>query len=249
MAVGGCTNILFNDGFLDICVIKPGRDFDFVLRTESSKSWTCLHAGASCSLQKLVVEAARLGCDLSFLAGIPGTVGGAVLGNCGNKKTGIVEFVEKIEFISTEKNGPLIRERTLNAGDYSYRFFNKGNLKVLTDVYLKIPAGSDRNSIFKKIRHTIKEKKAAQPTKALSAGCFFKNPGPDISAGELIDRCGLKNFMFGGARVSVKHANFIENAGNATARDIFILSKIIKHYVVQRFNIELEYEVRLAGFE
>jgi UDP-N-acetylmuramate dehydrogenase len=68
------------------------------------------------------------------------------------------------------------------------------------------------------------------------------------SAGALIDECGMKGFFYGGAKVSDKHANFIENSGNATSEDIIVLSRIIKDKVKAKFGIELDYEVRMIGF-
>ena len=81
-----------------------------------------------------------------------------------------------------------------------------------------------------------------------SAGSIFKNPSNKLAAGYLIDQAGLKGAKFGGALISDKHANFIVNLGNATAKDVFYLIKIAKQKVAEKFNINLELEVKLIGF-
>jgi UDP-N-acetylmuramate dehydrogenase len=134
-------------------------------------------------------------------------------------------------------------------GDYDYRSFKLNILPTITDIYFKADC-ADRTEIFKKIRHNIKIKKSTQPLNTKNAGCFFKNPFAEVkySSGEMLDMCGLKGFGYGGARVSVKHANFLENYGNASGGDIYILSKIVKDFVKKRFKVDLEYEVKLVGF-
>jgi UDP-N-acetylmuramate dehydrogenase len=77
---------------------------------------------------------------------------------------------------------------------------------------------------------------------------FLKTLLKKQNTGEMIDICGLKGFKYGGARVSVKHANFLENYDNASGGDIYILSKLVKDFVKKRFKIDLEYEVKLVGF-
>lgn len=252
--IGGCTNVLFNDGSLDILVIQLGKDFDYI----DIKSGSHLKAGASVNLQKFIVSAAGYGYDFSFAAGIPGTVGGAVAGNSGAEGICINEKVEEIRYlVSCDKSIVKEKIKKITSSDISYRMLKLKKMILLTDIYFKIPteAQSLKNSrtskeeILKKIRDRIKEKKNKQPVNLPGAGCFFKNPANACyTAGELIDRCGLKGFRFGGASVSEKHANFI-NSSNASARDIHTLSEIIKQYVKDKYNINLENEVKLVGFK
>jgi UDP-N-acetylmuramate dehydrogenase len=248
--IGGGTNILFADDFIDTVVIKLAGGFNYIKITgENKDSGNIISAGAAYSLERFVVQAAKSGFDFSFLAGIPGTLGGAVAGNAGNPQYGICRYLKSIRYAGLKEHSFLSLDAQISGDDYAYRSFKLKILPVITDVYLTADAAG-RTEIFKKIRHNIKIKKSVQPLNTRNAGCFFKNPskGAKYGAGEMIDMCGLKGFKYGGARVSVKHANFLENYDNASAGDIYILSKIVKDFVKKRFKINLEYEVKLVGF-
>jgi len=241
--IGSGTNILFNDGFLNIAVLKLGKEFNYLQFAKTGK----IIAGAACNLQKFVVDCARHGYDFSFLAGIPGTVGGAVIGNSGGNGNSLNDYLQEIRYFAVNKNK--VEDKTIEIKNVSqYRSFHVADLAVLTDIILQ-GEKEDGVLIFKKIRENIKIKKASQPLNSKNAGCFFKNiKGCHLRVGEMIDKCGLKNFSYGGARISSKHANFLENYSNASSKDLLILSKIIKYFVKSRFNKELEYEVRIIGF-
>jgi UDP-N-acetylmuramate dehydrogenase len=248
--IGGGTNTLFADDFIDAAVIKLTGDFNYIkIAAGNEKSGNIISAGAAYSLERFVVEAAKKGFDFSFLAGIPGTLGGAVAGNAGGPQSGICRYLKSIRFAGLKEHSFLMLKAQISGDDYAYRSFKLNIFPVITDIYLTADC-SDRTEIFKKIRHNIKIKKSAQPLNTKNAGCFFKNPSAEAeySSGEMIDICGLKGFRYGGAKVSVKHANFLENYDNASGGDIYILSKIVKDHVNKRFKIDLEYEVRLVGF-
>jgi UDP-N-acetylmuramate dehydrogenase len=248
--IGGGTNILFADDFIDIAVIKLTDEFNYLkIAAGNKKNDNIISVGAAYSLERFVVEAAKNGFDFSFLAGIPGTLGGAVAGNAGSMQYGICRYLKSIRFAGPKDHSFSSLEAQISGDDYDYRSFNLKIFPVITDIYLKADCG-DRIEIFKKIRHNIKIKKSTQPLNTKNAGCFFKNPSAEAeySSGEMIDKCGLRGFKYGGARVSVKHANFLENFDNASGGDIYILSKIVKDYVNKRFKIDLEYEVKLVGF-
>ncbi len=244
MVIGDGTNILFSDKYIDLVLLKLGRDFDYLEFSDENK----IIAGAAYKLLKFVAAAAARGYDFSNLSGIPGTIGGSVIGNSGSKYKGICDFVERVSYISN-KGGNIIEE-TIGLGDddFGYRYFYIPDLIVLTRIVLNARK-SDRNNILEKIASSIKNKKLTQPVNVKNSGCFFKNIiGCHESTGELIEKCGLKGFIYGGARISDKHANFIENFDNASSEDIFILSKIVKDMVMDKFKIELEYEVKVVGF-
>jgi UDP-N-acetylmuramate dehydrogenase len=248
--IGGGTNTLFADGFIDTAVIKLAGDFNYLkIAAENKESDNIISAGAAYSLERFVVETAKSGFDFSFLAGIPGTVGGAVAGNAGDTQSGVCRYLKSISYAGLKEHSFLSLKSQISGDDYAYRSFKLNIPAVITDIHLT--AGrADRTEIFKKIRHNIKIKKSVQPLNTKNAGCFFKNPSAEAkySSGEMIDICGLKGFKYGGAKVSVKHANFLENYDNASAGDIYILSKIVKDLVKKRFEINLEYEVKLVGF-
>ena len=248
--IGGGTNILFADDSIDAAVIKLTGDFDYVkIAAENKKSGNIISAGAAYSLERFVVETAKNGFDFSFLAGIPGTVGGAVAGNAGSLQSGICRYLKSIRYAGLKEHSFSSLDAKISGDDYAYRSFKLDIFPVITDIHLTADS-SDRTEIFKKIRNNIKIKKSAQPLNTKNAGCFFKNPSAEAeySSGEMIDICGLKGFKYGGARVSLKHANFLENYDNASGGDIYILSKIVKDFVKKRFKIDLEYEVKLVGF-
>jgi len=235
MVIGEGTNVLFNEGFLNFVVVKLGKSFKY-FRIGGDR----IEAGAAYSLQKFVIDAAKQGYDFSALAGIPGTLGGAVYGNSGD----ICSYVISIDCLFEGGRRGKVR---IGKANYSYRRLEVAGLKAILSIQFKAPK-SDSNAIFKKIRDQIKQKKKTQPLKDKSGGCFFKNPS-GLSAGKLIEGCGLKSFRYGGAAVSAKHANFIINLGNASADDIYVLSAIIRDMVYLKYDVWLENEVRMIGFK
>ncbi len=106
---------------------------------------------------------------------------------------------------------------------------------------------ADARILKEEASEIIKLRRSRQPTRLPSAGCFFKNPGIEKSAGQLIDMAGFKGKAVGGAQVSEKHANFIVNRGGATASDILKLSEMIQEKVHTLFGVILEPEVRIVG--
>ncbi len=239
IVIGSGTNILFNEGFLDILLIKLGNYFKKIEVFPNGE----IKVGAACNLGKFIVKAAIRGSDFSFLAGIPGTIGGAVKGNSGTKDFSICKCVKRIEYISID--GKLM-EIDIDKDMHDYRKLLIKNISVITSIILKGKKGHKKN-IFDSIRQRIKQKKNSQPLNTKNAGCFFKNPDGD-SAGKLIEESGLKGFRYGGAAISKKHANFLINYDNASAEDIFILSLIVNEIVRDRFGINLQNEVKMIGF-
>ncbi len=241
--IGRGSNTLIGDCSKTV-VIKLGKNFDYVEFDDDNGFIT---AGASCNLGKFIIKCAKKRYDFSFLAGIPGTVGGAVFGNCGNQVESLCDYIESIECIRILKNK--ILKENLKIFKYGYRFLKIDNMAVITRVFLKKDK-MERELIYNNIKENILKKKNSQPLNSFNCGCFFKNPlNSKKTAGALIDSLGLKGFSYGGASVSIKHANFIENRGNAMPEDIYNLVKIIAGLVNEKFRIKLEYEVKLVGFE
>jgi len=242
--LGSGTNVVLPGGVFGTIIVKLGKSFDHC----AFEADGTICAGGTFSTQTLVMKAARKGYDFSPLAGIPGTIGGAVSGNSGTGALGICDYIITLKAIF-KYNDKIVYDEIDSANiEYSYRSFKLKGLIAITGLILKAREDKAEN-ILSAIQNGIVKRKLSQPVRAKTCGCFFKNPqGIKKSAGAMIDECGLKNFYYGGAKVSNKHANFIENSGNATSEDIMVLSRIIKDRVKAKFDIELEHEVRMIGF-
>jgi UDP-N-acetylmuramate dehydrogenase len=242
--IGGGSNTLINDNCAEI-IIKLGKNFDYAEFSDDG----FISAGASCILGKFIIKCYKNGYDFSFLAGIPGTVGGAVFGNCGNRIETICDYIESIECFRMHKNKAIKEKVKINHLNYGYRFLKIDYLSVITRINFKKEKVA-RELVYINVRENIKLKKSVQPLNTFNCGCFFKNPlNSNKTAGELIDSLRLKGFSYGGAMVSTKHANFLENNGSASSDDVYNLAKIVAGLVFENFKIRLEYEVKLVGFK
>lgn len=179
-----------------------------------------------------------------FLAGIPGTVGGALAMNAGCYGSEIWEIVVQVLSISRDGTLNLRRPADYAIGYRSVVLRSKAE-EWFAAVWLKLPRG---NSIAaqEKVRDLLKRRIMSQPLNKPNAGSVFRNP-PGVFAAQLIEQCGLKGMRIGGAMVSTKHANFIVNTGAATAADIEALIEKVRLKVKQECGIDLETEVRIIG--
>lgn len=179
-----------------------------------------------------------------FLAGIPGTVGGALAMNAGCYGSEIWEIVVQVLSISRDGTLNLRRPADYAIGYRSVVLRSKAE-EWFAAVWLKLPRG---NSIAaqEKVRDLLKRRIMSQPLNEPNAGSVFRNP-PGVFAAQLIEQCGLKGMRIGGAMVSTKHANFIVNTGAATAADIEALIEKVRLMVRQECGIDLETEVRIIG--
>jgi UDP-N-acetylmuramate dehydrogenase len=117
---------------------------------------------------------------------------------------------------------------------------------IILEAALSLERGN-KSDLKQEAEQIMQQRKNQQPWTAASAGCIFKNPAGEQSAGQLIDRAGLKGKTIGDAEVSTQHANFIINKGQATADDVLALMDFVRSTVFQRYQIELETEVRIVG--
>ena len=242
--LGSGTNTVFPDGAFGTIIVKLGKSFSHCGFTGDGT----ICAGGTCSTRTLVMKAAGQGYDLSPLAGIPGTIGGAVSGNSGTGSKGICDYIITLKAIFKYNDKIVYDEIDSAKMEYGYRYFRSNGLIAITELVLNTRKDKAEN-ILSVIHGDLVKRKLSQPVGARTCGCFFKNPsGIKKSAGAMIDECGIKGFCYGGAKVSNKHANFIENSGNATSEDIVVLSRIMKDKVREKFDIELDYEVRMIGF-
>ncbi len=205
---------------------------------------TRVYAGTGRLLSDLVFFCETHGlAGLELLSGIPGTVGGALRMNAGAFGREIGDKVETIE--AFDKTGRLMTISKKEAG-FGYRRADGIQDKILLGAWLQLESGDPET--LRQTRETILQRRAEkQPLEYPSCGSVFKRPPGDY-AGRLIEAAGLKGFRIGNAQVSEKHANFIVNLGNATARDIFNTIQAVQEKVYQQFGVWLELEVKLVGF-
>ncbi len=240
LPLGNGSNIIVPDKGTRKIFVKLSAPF-FKSKAVCENSITC---GAGLGLNEFcnIAEEHGLG-GAEFLVGIPGTIGGAIIQNAGVHQREISDIIEQIRCV--DRSGRLISLSPRQAG-LEYRFSHMKNLIIVSATFgLK---RCKRLIVRNRINRYIKERLLTQDYTAPSAGCIFKNPETNsISAGELIDRCGLKGIRIGGAMVSRRHANFIINKSNATAKDVLELIQLIKKEVEAKEGIVLKQEVEVVS--
>ncbi len=203
-------------------------------------------AGVTCAkVAKFSAKHARQGGE--FMAGIPGTVGGALAMNAGCYGAETWDVVAKVKTIN--RCGEVqIREKGVFKTSYRHVELGAEILGVdewFVGAWFELKAGNADESAHK-IKELLAKRLASQPLSLPNAGSTFRNPAGDHAA-RLIEACGLKGYQIGGAQVSTKHANFIVNLGGASAADIEQLIAHMRDIVKQQFGIELQQEVRVIG--
>jgi UDP-N-acetylmuramate dehydrogenase len=208
-------------------------------RRELSPEGDGVIVGAGVRLRRLVAWTAQVGLSgLEFMAGIPGTVGGAVVMNAGGLDGCIGNCVRAVWYAT--KSG-LLRRREGDDIVWDYRSTDIAEPVVQVELEL---VREDAETVLERMAEALVAKRRVQPVGVPSAGCFFKNPSGD-SAGRLIDAADLKGVSVGGALVSARHANFIINRGGAKASHVFELCKMVRERVRTRFGVELDNEVHV----
>jgi len=238
---GGGSNLLVSDeGFEGLTIKVQSSDFE----VRSCEIFT----EAGVLLNQLVIIALKNNLTgLEWAAGIPGTVGGAIFGNAGAFGKSIGDLIEEVEVLDSESE----KIKILGNKDckFSYRnslFKKNKNLIILSAIFqLK---KEKKSEIERKIKEYLDYRRETQPLNFPSAGSVFKNP-LGFSAGDLIEKSGLKGKKIGDVKISEKHANFILNLEKGRARDVIELIKLIKKEVKNKFGIALEEEIQYLGFK
>jgi UDP-N-acetylmuramate dehydrogenase len=179
---------------------------------------------------------------LEFLAGIPGTVGGAVAMNAGAFGREINESIKALQFVLP---GGTQVEMNRSELQFSYRRLHMEEGRLVTNTCFSLDRATPK-AVAEKMGGFLRTRKQTQPLEYPSAGSVFKNP-PGNYAGRLIEKAGLKGKKIGGAMVSEKHANYIVNKGGATAADILSLMDLVRLEVARTAGITLEAEIRILG--
>lgn len=236
IVIGKGSNIIVSDNGLDMVVIRLCGDFKKIQRLDD----TTIYCGAGLSLAGLCREAEKNSLSgLEFAWGIPGTVGGAAFMNAGAYGGEMKDVVYSVSHIDNEGRVGTIKSADL---DFSYRHsVYKNNGFIITGVTFKLKLGN-KNEIHNLMDDYMCRRKDKQPVEYPSAGSIFKRPEGNY-AGTLIEKCGLKGKTIGGAQVSEKHAGFIINKGNATAKDVASLIKFIQKTVKEKTGYDLQREV------
>lgn len=238
--IGGGSNLLVSDEGIAGTVIQLGGSLTGLQISENS-----IIAEAGVPLPFLARKAAEHGLSgLEFAAGIPGSVGGAVVMNAGAYQGQISNVIELVT--CCDASGQLI---TLHAADCGFAYRNsrfKNNRElVIVSVKMNLQPGR-KEDILEQMQKNTASRNAKQPVEYPNAGSIFKNP-PGDAAGRLIELIGAKGWRQGDAEVSEKHSNFIVNTGSASCQDVLQLVDRVKQAVYQKTGVLLEEEILFLG--
>jgi UDP-N-acetylmuramate dehydrogenase len=247
--VGVGSNLIVRDGGIEGVVIRLGRGFNAI-----AVAGDTLTAGAAALDARIARQAAAAGLDLAFLATIPGTLGGAVRMNAGCYGRYLADVFVSARAVTRRGERVVLSPENLGFG---YRSSALPDGLILTEATLRGPLDAP-DAIEERIARQVAMRDTSQPTKERSAGSTFRNPAGYSSTGQaddthelkawkLIEDAGLRGARRGGAMMSDKHANFLVNAGGATAADLEGLGEAVRAAVEARTGIALEWEVLRVG--
>ena len=242
LVVGLGSNLLIRDGgFSGTVLFTHGA-----LRRLDLEASGLIYAEAGVASPKLARFAARQGfAEAEFLAGIPGTLGGALAMNAGCHGGETWNFVEKVLMLDS-RGRKIVRTPDEFVVGYRHAGLKAGLDEVFAAAWFRFPAG-DPALAGQKIRSLLERRIATQPLQQPNAGSVFRNP-PGDHAARLIEAAGLKGTWNDGAQVSEKHANFIVNPeGKASAAGIEMLIGQVQEVVAEKFAVQLVREVRIVG--
>ena len=244
--VGLGSNLLVRDGGVRATVVFTHWALRQIQLLRKGENNIAIYAEAGIASPKVARFAALHGAaGAEFLAGIPGTVGGALAMNAGcygGETWNIVASVRTID-----RQG-VVRERAAADFNIGYRRVSGAADEAFVGATFQIPRGDGEES-HNKIKELLSKRIASQPLQQPNAGSVFRNPPNDYAA-RLIEACGLKGQRIGGAEISNKHANFIVNIGGVgvtKAADIEALIDLVQNAVREKFGVDLEREVRIIG--
>lgn len=232
---GGC-NLLVRDEGVPGLVLRLSEPAFCQVKVEGKRIW----AGTGTAVSTLISQAARHAlAGLETLVGIPGTVGGALRTNAGNRSGDIGQYVRQVEVLDNRGQAQVREREELHFADHAS---NLDDPVLLTVEFALESDASD--AIFKRMLKAWILRKAAQPLSFQSAGRIFKNPR-GLSAAALLEQADLARTRVGGAQVSDRDANYITVHPGASSRDVLRLMELMRARVQERFNIELENEITI----
>ncbi len=237
--LGNGSNILVLDNGIRGVVVK----FDEQMSALSVRRGT-VYAGSGALLKNLSKFAASNALTgLEFAVGIPGSVGGAVFMNAGAYDGEIGRVVSAVTAVTQDGKVVKYKADEVQFG-YRHSIFQE-NKQVICEVEFSLRKGEPA-AIYAKMAELTSRRESKQPLEMPSAGSTFKRP-PGYFAGTLIEETGLKGFTVGGAQVSLKHAGFVVNVGEATASDVLRLISEVQRQVFEKHGVKLHPEVRTIG--
>lgn len=232
--LGNGSNLVFTSSLYDGILIKLNNFCELEINEDN------VLVGAGYNLMKLSLKTSMLGLSgLEFATGIPGSVGGAVYMNAGAYNSSISDVLESVNVLTPDLEIKELKNEDL---DFSYRtsMFQKKDNYICLNVKFKLSFGK-KEEIMDVVNKRRERRFSTQPLEYPNAGSVFRNPVDDY-AGRLIEEIGYKGKIIGGAQVSLKHANFIINLGNATGEDIKNLIFEIKEKIKEKYDIDLKVE-------
>ena len=239
--IGNGSNILVSDKGIRGLVIKI--DIQYV-NIKELDNYVEIQVGSGTKMMALAIQLKNQGISgFEQLSGIPGTIGGAIYMNAGAYGKEMKDIVISTKCMNMK--GDIIEFSNEEQG-FKYRssIFSK-NKYIVLETKLKLQKGR-KEKIEQQMNEYLSQRKEKQPLEYPSAGSSFKRQEGLITA-KLIDECGLKGYKIGGAMVSEKHAGFIVNTGDATAKDVIELIKYIKDKVYENYKVKIEEEIKIVG--
>ena len=236
--IGVGSNLIIRDGGIDGCVIRLGRGF-----AQMESQGDTLTVGAGC----LDVNVAHYSADcalsgMEFLAGIPGTIGGALAMNAGAYGSEIKDTLLEVQVVTPEGEVKWVSPETFN---YAYRHADIPAGWIFTAAKLR-GTKADSTTIATRIAEIQKAREETQPIRSKTGGSTFRNPDGH-KAWQLVDEAGCRGFSIGDAQVSEKHCNFMINNGTATAAEIEALGDEVRKRVKAHSGIDLHWEIKRIG--
>lgn len=237
--IGNGSNLLVCDEGIHGIVLKIEIK-KFIIQKDNQKNIVTL--GAGCKLGEIAFKLADKGISgFEFASGIPGTIGGAIRMNAGAYGSEIKDIVNNITYL--DRSGEIYKINKQEAQfEYRKSIFSKKDY-IIVEAEFELNDGK-KEEIKEKMKEYQKSRIERQPIEYPSAGSVFKR-GEGFITAKLIDECGLKGYKIGDAQISEKHAGFIINKGNATAKDVEKLIKYIKEKVFEKFGVEIETEIEV----
>jgi UDP-N-acetylmuramate dehydrogenase len=242
---GGCNTLFSDNGFPGLVLDMSGFERNHVMIDGTRVR---VSAGTSIHHFAMALKEASLG-GLEFLAHLPGTVGGALVMNAGfgkdvlGHRQEIGNRVVEVSVLTMDGNFKRLKGSEI---EFGYRHSSLAGHLIIEgtfDLFLKDPrviqAEMDKNVAYRK---------SVQDWGHPSAGSVFKNPAPcDFTAGEMVDRLGLKGIQVGGAQISPIHGNFFINKGGATAKDFMTLIDLVREKIAENYKVTVETEIKYVG--